>query len=176
MEQLMNNDTQRSAVRQPDIQYGLFASSLGLVLTATNDRGLCAILLGDDKDALVNDLKSRFPKARLIPGAPVTAVARLIEKPGTELNTPLDLQGTVFQQRVWQALRAIPIGSTCTYAEIAARIGMPRAVRAVAQACGANALAIAIPCHRVVRTGGALSGYRWGVERKQALLDREARA
>jgi AraC family transcriptional regulator, regulatory protein of adaptative response / methylated-DNA-[protein]-cysteine methyltransferase len=140
---------------------------------------VCALQLGDDPDALVRDLQDRFPKARLIGGDTgfeqlVAKVVGSIEAPGLGLDLPLDVRGTAFQQRVWQALRAIPAGATVTYTEIAKRIGAPRAVRAVAQACAANALAVAIPCHRVVRTDGALSGYRWGVQRKRALLDREA--
>jgi AraC family transcriptional regulator of adaptative response/methylated-DNA-[protein]-cysteine methyltransferase len=125
------------------------------------------------------DLQDQFPKANLIGGESgyedmVAKVVGLIEKPGVGLDLPLDIRGTAFQQRVWKALQQIPVGSTASYADIAKSIGMPKAVRAVAQACGANSLAVAIPCHRVIRNDGALSGYRWGVERKQALLDREA--
>ena len=140
---------------------------------------MCAILLGDDPEALVRELQDRFPKARLVGGdagfeALVAQVVGLVEAPGRDLDLPLDVRGTAFQQRVWQALREIPAGSTASYAEIAAGIGAPRAVRAVAQACAANPVAVAIPCHRVVRADGALSGYRWGVERKRELLRREA--
>jgi AraC family transcriptional regulator of adaptative response/methylated-DNA-[protein]-cysteine methyltransferase len=142
---------------------------------------VCAILLGDDPEALVRDLQDRFPRATLIGADPeferlVAQVVGLVESPGLSLDLPLDVRGTAFQQRVWQALREIPAGATVTYGEIAARIGAPRSVRAVAGACAANPLAVAIPCHRVVRTDGTLSGYRWGVERKRALLQREARA
>jgi AraC family transcriptional regulator of adaptative response/methylated-DNA-[protein]-cysteine methyltransferase len=142
---------------------------------AQSERGVCAILLGDDPDALVRDLQDKFRRANLI-GADrefeqlVAQVVGFIEAPGLGLNLPLDLQGTAFQERVWQALREIPPGSTASYAEIAQRLGLPKAVRAVAQACGANSLAVAIPCHRVVRSDGNLSGYRWGVERKRQLL------
>jgi AraC family transcriptional regulator of adaptative response/methylated-DNA-[protein]-cysteine methyltransferase len=137
--------------------------------------------LGDDPNVLVRDLQKQFPKANLIGNDPsyeqlVAKVVALIEQPGFGLDLPLDIRGTAFQQRVWKALQQIPPGSTASYAEIAIKIGMPKAVRAVAQACGANDLAVAIPCHRVVRSDGALSGYRWGVERKRALLQREAHA
>jgi AraC family transcriptional regulator of adaptative response/methylated-DNA-[protein]-cysteine methyltransferase len=140
---------------------------------------VCAILLGDDPEALVRDLENRFPKATLIGGDAefeklVAQVIGFVEAPRLGLNLPLDVRGTAFQQRVWHALRAIPPGTSASYTEIAKRIGSPKSVRAVAQACAANSLAVAIPCHRVVRTDGGLSGYRWGVERKRALLDREA--
>jgi AraC family transcriptional regulator of adaptative response/methylated-DNA-[protein]-cysteine methyltransferase len=160
------------------IRFAVGECSLGSILAARSDRGVCAILLGDDPDALVRELQDRFPKARLI-GADkdfeqlVAIVVGFIEAPARGLDLPLDVRGTAFQQRVWQALREIPCGSTASYAEIADRIGRPKAVRAVAQACASNPIAVAIPCHRVVRTDGALSGYRWGIERKRALLDRE---
>jgi AraC family transcriptional regulator of adaptative response/methylated-DNA-[protein]-cysteine methyltransferase len=142
---------------------------------------VCAILLGDDPDALARDLQDRFGQAILVGADPafealVAKVIGLVEQPGLGLDLPLDVRGTAFQQRVWQALRAVPPGRTASYAEIAKAIGAPKAVRAVAGACAANPLAVAIPCHRVVRTDGALSGYRWGVERKRALLQREAAA
>ncbi|MCP1557982.1 UNVERIFIED_ORG: AraC family transcriptional regulator of adaptative response/methylated-DNA-[protein]-cysteine methyltransferase [Methylobacterium sp. SuP10 SLI 274] len=154
------------------------ACALGLVLVAATVRGVCAILLGDDADALRHDLTARFPKAAIVAGdadfaATVAEVVRLVAAPGGTFDLPLDIGGTAFQQRVWQALRRIPVGTTATYAEIARAIGEPAAVRAVAMACGANALAVAIPCHRVVRSDGALSGYRWGTERKTALLAHE---
>lgn len=161
------------------IRFAVGACSLGSILVAATERGVCAILLGDDPERLVHDLERRFPRARLVGGdeafeSLVAKVVGLVEHPGVGLDLPLDLRGTAFQQRVWQALRAIPPGSTATYAEIARAIGMPKAVRAVAAACAANSLAVAIPCHRVVRSDGGLSGYRWGVERKRALLRREA--
>ena len=148
---------------------------------AATDKGVCAILFGDDPGALVRDLQDRFDKAELIGGdaafeALVAQVVGFVEQPQLGLDLPLDVRGTAFQQRVWQALREIPAGQTASYAQVAEQIGKPSAVRAVAQACAANALAVAIPCHRVVRNDGALSGYRWGVERKRALLDREAAA
>jgi AraC family transcriptional regulator of adaptative response/methylated-DNA-[protein]-cysteine methyltransferase len=160
------------------IHFAVGQCSLGAILVATSPRGVCAILIGDEPDALVRDLEDRFPRATLQGGdaefeSLVATVVGLVEAPGRALDLPLDVQGTAFQRRVWQALRAIPAGTTATYAEIAARIGAPAAVRAVGTACGANALAVAIPCHRVVRADGGLSGYRWGVERKRALLDRE---
>jgi len=156
-------------------------SSLGSILVAKSERGVCAVLLGDDPLQLVRDLQDQFPKANLIgdDGGYEDMVAKvigLIETPSVGLDLPLDIRGTAFQQRVWKALQQIPVGSTASYADIAKSIGMPKAVRAVAQACGANSLAVAIPCHRVIRNDGALSGYRWGVDRKRALLDREAQA
>ncbi|AIL63059.1 bifunctional DNA-binding transcriptional regulator/O6-methylguanine-DNA methyltransferase Ada [Pseudomonas alkylphenolica] len=162
------------------IRFAIGQCSLGAILVAQSERGICAILLGDDPQALLHDLQDKFPKADLLGGdaAFETLVARvvgLIEVPGIGLDLPLDLRGTAFQERVWQALRTIPAGTTASYAEIAQRIGSPKAVRAVAQACAANALAVAIPCHRVVRSDGNLSGYRWGVERKRQLLERERR-
>jgi AraC family transcriptional regulator of adaptative response/methylated-DNA-[protein]-cysteine methyltransferase len=153
--------------------------ALGALLVARSERGLCAILLGDDAAALVGELQARFPQAELVDdvaGAELLAqVAGFVEAPHRGLDLRLDLRGTAFQQRVWQALREIPAGRTLSYAELAARIGAPRAVRAVAGACAANVLAVAIPCHRVLRSDGGLSGYRWGVARKRALLEREAR-
>lgn len=162
------------------IRFAIGECSLGSILVAMSERGLCAILLGDDPAALARDLEDRFPRANLIGGDAdferlVSTVVGFIEAPGLGLDLPLDVRGTAFQQRVWQALREIPAGQTASYTDIASRIGAPKAVRAVAQACAANALAVAIPCHRVVRTDGSLSGYRWGVERKRTLLDREAR-
>lgn len=162
-----------------EIRFAIGQCSLGAILVAQSARGVCAILLGDDPDVLARQLQDQFPHARLIGGDRkferlVAKVVGVIEAPRLELKLPLDLRGTVFQQRVWRALGRIPAGKTATYAEIARRIGAPRAVRAVAQACAANRLAIAIPCHRVIRTDGALSGYRWGVERKRELLRRES--
>ena len=169
----------RSGGHGASIRFAVGECSLGSILVAATDRGVCAIMLGDDPDALVRDLQDRFPKARLIGGDTdfeqlVAKVVGFVEAPALGLDLPLDVQGTAFQQRVWQALRAIPSGATASYTEIAERIGAPQAVRAVAQACASNALAVAIPCHRVVRRDGALAGYRWGVERKRALLEREA--
>jgi AraC family transcriptional regulator, regulatory protein of adaptative response / methylated-DNA-[protein]-cysteine methyltransferase len=161
------------------LRYATTATDLGLVLAAVSDKGLCALTLGDDPDVLAADLARRFPKARRIEDAAGLADALAEAKAaiagrGGELE--LDERGTDLQRRVWQALRAIPAGRTVSYAEVARRIGRPAAVRAVAQACGANPLAVVTPCHRVVRSDGGLSGYRWGVERKAALLAREARA
>ena len=169
----------RGGGAKAEIQFAVGQCSLGAILVARSERGVCAILMGDDPDALVRDLQDRFPKAELAGGdagfeATVAGAVGLVEQPNLGLDLPLDVRGTAFQQRVWQALRAIPPGRTASYAEVAAAIGAPKAVRAVAGACAANALAVAIPCHRVVRTDGALSGYRWGVERKRALLAREA--
>jgi AraC family transcriptional regulator of adaptative response/methylated-DNA-[protein]-cysteine methyltransferase len=161
------------------IRFAVGECSLGSILVAATDTGVCAILLGDEPEALVHDLQDRFPRAKLIGGEKdfervVAKVVGLVEAPALGLDLPLDVRGTAFQQRVWRALREIPAGSTASYAQIAERIGSPKAVRAVSQACASNALAVAIPCHRVVRTDGALSGYRWGVARKRILLEREA--
>jgi len=155
--------------------------SLGSILVAQSARGVCSILIGEDPMLLSQDLRHQFPKANLVARENdqeelVAQVVGLIEKPGAELNLPLDVRGTAFQQLVWDALQRIPPGSTATYTDIARQIGVPGAVRAVAQACGANVLAVAIPCHRVIRNDGSLSGYRWGVERKRALLAKEAHA
>lgn len=162
-----------------DIQFAVGECSLGSILVARSAKGVCAILLGDDPEALVRDLQDRFPRATLVGGdgtfeEVVARVVGFVEAPAMDLDLPLDVQGTVFQQRVWRALRDVPAGSTISYSELAARIGSPKAVRGVARACAANRLAVAIPCHRVVRHDGALSGYRWGVERKRRLLIRES--
>jgi AraC family transcriptional regulator of adaptative response/methylated-DNA-[protein]-cysteine methyltransferase len=169
----------RAAGHNNDIRFAVGQCSLGAILVAQSERGVCAILLGDDPHQLVCDLQDKFRRANLM-GADqdferlIAQVVGFIEAPAIGLDLPLDVRGTAFQERVWQALREIPVGSTASYADIALRIGSPKAVRAVAQACGANSLAVAIPCHRVVRSDGNLSGYRWGVERKRQLLDREA--
>lgn len=161
------------------IRFAVGQCSLGAILVAQSQRGICAILLGEDPDRLVRDLQDQFPKAEII-GCDgefeqlVAEVVGFIEAPSIGLQLPLDVQGTAFQERVWRALREIPPGQTVSYSEIAARIGAPKAVRAVAQACATNHLAVAIPCHRVVRRDGDLAGYRWGVERKRELLRREA--
>ncbi|CAH1663082.1 DNA-binding transcriptional dual regulator/DNA repair protein Ada [Chelatococcus asaccharovorans] len=160
------------------IRFAVGECSLGSILVAASSKGVCAITLGDDPDVLTRDLQDRFPKADIIGGdadfeAMVAKVVGFVEAPALGLDLPLDVRGTAFQQRVWDALRTIPAGQTVSYAAIAQRIGAPKAVRAVAQACGANAIAVAIPCHRVVRHDGALSGYRWGVARKRALLAKE---
>jgi AraC family transcriptional regulator of adaptative response/methylated-DNA-[protein]-cysteine methyltransferase len=160
------------------LTFAVAQCSLGAILVASSGKGVAAIFLGDDPDALVRDLQDRFSNAQLVGGDAryeklVATVVAFVEAPRRGLSLPLDVRGTAFQQRVWQALREIPAGETATYASVAARIASPKAVRAVAGACAANALAVAIPCHRVVRRDGDLSGYRWGVERKRALLDRE---
>jgi len=162
-----------------EIRFAIGQCSLGAILVARSDRGVCAILMGDDPDVLLRDLQDRFAQASLVGGDAgfeqwVAQVIGFVEAPRMGLHLPLDVRGTAFQQRVWQALRDIPSGQTVSYTEIADRIGAPKAVRAVAQACAANPLAVAIPCHRVVRSDGSLSGYRWGVERKRTLLEREA--
>ncbi|RKH60855.1 bifunctional DNA-binding transcriptional regulator/O6-methylguanine-DNA methyltransferase Ada [Corallococcus llansteffanensis] len=169
----------RAGGTNTEIRFAIGECSLGPILVAASDRGVCAILMGEDPDALAKDLQDRFPQATLVGGDSefeklVARVVGFVEAPGVGLDLPLDVRGTAFQQRVWQALREIPAGKTASYTDIAERIGSPKSVRAVAQACGANALAVAIPCHRVVRHDGALSGYRWGVERKRVLLEREA--
>ena len=169
----------RGGGRNAEIRFAVGQCSLGAILVAQSQRGICAILLGDDPDRLVRDLQDRFPKATMIGGDDgfeqlIAQVVGFIEAPALGLHLPLDVRGTAFQERVWQALREIPPGTTVSYAEIAERIGAPKAVRAVAQACGANPIAVAIPCHRVVRRDSNISGYRWGVERKRELLQREA--
>jgi AraC family transcriptional regulator of adaptative response/methylated-DNA-[protein]-cysteine methyltransferase len=163
------------------LSFAVGQCSLGAILVASSTRGVAAILLGDDPEALLRDLQDRFPKAQLVGGDTgyerlVAQVVGLVEAPARGLGLPLDVRGTAFQQRVWQALREIPPGETATYSAIAQKIGAPRAVRAVAGACAANALAVAIPCHRVVRHDGDLSGYRWGIDRKRELIAREATA
>jgi AraC family transcriptional regulator of adaptative response/methylated-DNA-[protein]-cysteine methyltransferase len=163
------------------IRFAVGQCSLGAILVAATQKGICAITLGDDPDALVRDLQDRFPKAQLIGGDRefeqlVARVVGLVETPAQDFDLPLDMRGTAFQQRVWQALRKIPAGKTATYTDIAKRIGRPKAVRAVAAACAGNPIAIAIPCHRVVRLDGDLAGYRWGVARKRALLAKEKAA
>ncbi len=160
------------------IRYAIGRSSLGGVLVAATDKGICAIMLGDDPDILIGELRGQFSKARLVAGDPefdnwVLQVVAFVDDPHLGLDLPLDIRGTAFQRLVWQALRAIPMGETRTYTDIAEALGMPNAVRAVAGACASNAVAVAIPCHRVHRIGGALAGYRWGIERKRALLDKE---
>jgi AraC family transcriptional regulator of adaptative response/methylated-DNA-[protein]-cysteine methyltransferase len=170
----------RAGGRAEELRFAIGQSSLGAILVASSQAGVAAILLGDDPEALLRDLQDRFPKAKLV-GADaayetlVAQVVGLVEHPERGADLPLDIRGTAFQQRVWQALREIPAGKTASYADIAERIGAPAAVRAVAGACAANKLAVAIPCHRVVRKEGALSGYAWGVERKREQLAREAK-
>jgi AraC family transcriptional regulator of adaptative response/methylated-DNA-[protein]-cysteine methyltransferase len=168
----------RGGGRGSTIRFAIGECSLGSILVAASEKGVCAILLGDNPETLAMDFQNRFPQANLVGDDRdfenlVARVVGLIEAPKTGLDLPLDVQGTAFQQRVWQALREIPAGSTSSYSKIAERIGYPRAVRAVARACASNAIAVAIPCHRVLRNDGTLSGYRWGVERKRAMLDRE---
>jgi AraC family transcriptional regulator of adaptative response/methylated-DNA-[protein]-cysteine methyltransferase len=168
----------RSGGANMDIHFAVGDSSLGKLLVATTERGICAIFLGDEPEELIADLKRRFPKASIAPAGKdfekiVATVVGFVEQPKAGLDLPLDLRGTAFQQRVWNALREIPLGETTTYAEIAKRIGAPKAVRAVGTACGANHVSVAVPCHRVVGKSGALTGYRWGVERKKTLLERE---
>lgn len=169
----------RAGGANEEIRFAVGETSLGAILVASSKKGVASILLGADPDVLVRNLQDRFPKARLIGAdgdyeALVATIVGFVEAPNLGLDLPLDVRGTAFQQRVWQALQGIPVGQTVSYAEVARRIGSPKAVRAVAGACAANNLAVAIPCHRVVRNDGSLSGYAWGVERKRVLLDREA--
>jgi AraC family transcriptional regulator, regulatory protein of adaptative response / methylated-DNA-[protein]-cysteine methyltransferase len=169
----------RAGGTNEEIKFAVGQTSLGAILVASSKNGVAAILLGNDPDELVRNLQDRFPKAHLIGAdqdyeALVARVVAFVEKPAVGLDLPLDVRGTAFQQRVWRALQAIPVGETASYAEIARRIGCPTAVRAVAGACAENNLAVAIPCHRVVRIDGSISGYAWGVERKRILLDRES--
>ncbi|MEO8925371.1 MAG: bifunctional DNA-binding transcriptional regulator/O6-methylguanine-DNA methyltransferase Ada [Caldimonas sp.] len=176
----MSPTSYRSGGVEEVLTFAVGQCSLGAILVASSAKGVAAILLGDDPQALVRDLEDRFPRAQLVGGDAayeqlVAQVVGTVEAPAHGLALPLDVRGTAFQQRVWLALREIPAGATQTYSSIAEKIGAPRSTRAVAGACAANALAVAIPCHRVVRSDGGLSGYRWGVERKRELLDREQR-
>ena len=170
--------TYRRGGNATTISFAVGQCSLGSILVASTPKGVCAILLGDDPDVLVRDLQDRFPKAEIAGADPdyeatVAAVVGFVDAPRLGLDLPLDLRGTAFQEGVWQALRAVPAGETASYIEIATRIGAPKAVRAVAQACAANPIAVAVPCHRILRNDGAVSGYRWGVDRKRALLLKE---
>jgi AraC family transcriptional regulator of adaptative response/methylated-DNA-[protein]-cysteine methyltransferase len=182
-EQLLGMTPARYRARgdRSQIRFAIGECSLGSILVAATDIGVCAILLGSDPEALVRQLQDRFAKADIV-GADadfeklIAKVVGFVEQPKLGLDLPLDVQGTAFQQRVWKALRQIRAGKTASYSQIAARIGHPKSMRAVAQACAANMLAVAIPCHRVIRTDGDVSGYRWGVQRKRALLQREAGA
>jgi AraC family transcriptional regulator, regulatory protein of adaptative response / methylated-DNA-[protein]-cysteine methyltransferase len=165
--------------RPETIRFAVGDSSLGKILVAVTARGICAILFGNSADAMARDLQERFPAAGLIESGSdlhpmLTKVLTLIEAPASEFDLALDLRGTPFQQRVWQALREIPAGATASYSEIAAQIGAPTEAYAVGEACAANPIAVAIPCHRVVRKNGELAGYRWGLRRKRTLLAREA--
>ena len=176
----MTPSNYRAGGTTTEIRFAIGECSLGAILVAQSDRGICAILLGDDPDSLAREIQDRFPNANLVGGDAgfeqfIAKVVGFVEAPEIGLDLPLDVRGTAFQQRVWQALRRIPAGETVSYGEIAKRICSPKSARAIAQACAANALAVAIPCHRVIRNDGALSGYRWGVERKRALLEREAK-
>jgi len=175
----MKASAYRQGGKNHRLHFAVGQCSLGAILVAASERGVCAILLADDPEELIRDLERRFPRAELVGGDAefeglVASVVGLVEAPRSSLALPLDLRGTLFQQRVWQALSEIPVGQTTTYAELAGRIGAPAAVRAVARACAQNPLAVAIPCHRVVRKDGDLAGYRWGIERKRTLLAREA--
>jgi AraC family transcriptional regulator, regulatory protein of adaptative response / methylated-DNA-[protein]-cysteine methyltransferase len=177
---MKNTETSAGGART-DIHFAIGQCSLGTILVAQSGCGICAILIGDDPEQLVHDLQEQFPKANLIGGTDgyedlVAKVIGFIERPGAGLDLSLDIRGTAFQQKVWNVLCQIPVGATATYREIAKRIGEPKAFRAVARACAANSLAVAVPCHRVIRNDGALSGYRWGVDRKRMLLEREAQA
>ena len=168
----------RDGGRDVEMRFAVGTCSLGAILVAASERGVCALLLGDDPADLVRDLEERFPNAERKPGGAdferwVARVVEFVDAPRIGLDLPLDIRGTAFEQRVWQALLAVPAGETVTYSELARRIGTPQAARAVARACAANPLAVAVPCHRVVRADGSLAGYRWGVERKRALLERE---
>lgn len=163
---------------EPPIRFAVGHCSLGAILVAQSEKGICAIFIGDDSQALIRSLHDRFSKARLVEADQdfqplITRVVDFVECPERGFDLLLDVRGTAFQARVWQALQAIPVGTTVSYTQIAERIGSPLSVRAVAQACGANPVAVVIPCHRVVRRDGGLSGYRWGIERKKALLDLE---
>ena len=177
----MTPSTFRAGGTSMDIRFAIGESSLGAILVAQSERGICAIFMGDDPGKLLRELQDRFPRANLLGGEDafeqlVAKVVGFVEAPAMGLDLPLDVRGTAFQQRVWKTLCEIPAGATASYTTIAKQMGLPKSARAVAQACAANVLAVAIPCHRVVRNNGDLSGYRWGVDRKRALLDREAQS
>lgn len=179
MTTLTNSRTARAPATdaRENLRYAIGRSTLGSVLVGSSAKGVAVILIGEDRHALVEDLRAHYPDAALEAvddNRLVDSVVRLIEDPSIGFDLPLDLRGTPFQQKVWIALRAIPAGATMTYSDLAARIGNPKAVRAVASACAANQLAVVVPCHRVLRADGSLSGYRWGVQRKRALIEREA--
>jgi AraC family transcriptional regulator of adaptative response/methylated-DNA-[protein]-cysteine methyltransferase len=178
---LITTSYYRAGGSQSQIRFALGGCSLGSVLVAVSAKGICTISLGDDPEELTRDLQGRFPQAELIGNDGefeqwIAQIIAFVETPALGLDLPLDIRGTAFQQRVWQALRQIPAGQTVSYTDIAQRIGAPKAVRAVASACAANSLAVAIPCHRVLRSDGNLSGYRWGIERKAELLRRESKS
>jgi AraC family transcriptional regulator of adaptative response/methylated-DNA-[protein]-cysteine methyltransferase len=177
----MTPAARRRGGRGETIRYTVVSTWLGWAIVAATERGICMTALADSRAALESDLRRRFPSADLLPADAALAgwaerVVRYITRPGDALDLPLDIRGTAFQARVWRALQKIPPGKTATYSEIAAALGQPQSVRAVAQACASNKLAVVVPCHRVVRRDGDLAGYRWGVERKRALLDRERSA
>lgn len=176
----MKPSAYRKGGAEAEIRYGIGQSSLGRVLAAASARGICSIMLGDNDQDLIRDLEHRFPNARAIEAdagfaLTVAEVVGLVEEPVRGLALPLDIRGTAFQRRVWQALQAIPAGETRSYSEVAQALGAPRSARAVAAACAANKIAVAVPCHRVVGRDGSLAGYRWGLERKRELLRKEAR-
>ncbi|HEY8157420.1 MAG TPA: methylated-DNA--[protein]-cysteine S-methyltransferase [Methylobacter sp.] len=178
---LISTSDYRANGSQSRIRFALGECSLGSVLVAVSAKGICTISLGDGPEALTRDLQNRFPQAELIGSDGefeqwIAQITAFVETPALGLDLPLDICGTAFQQRVWHALRQIPAGQTVSYTDIAQRMGAPKAVRAVAGACAANSLAVVIPCHRVLRSDGNLSGYRWGIERKAELLRRESKA
>jgi AraC family transcriptional regulator of adaptative response/methylated-DNA-[protein]-cysteine methyltransferase len=156
------------------LRFTIDNSSIGFVLVAASEKGICSIMLGDDSQQLMQDLKNRFPKMDFIPDAALKKIIQYVENPAMNFDLVVDIKGTSFQKKVWTALKKIPYGTTVSYTDIAKQIDAPKSVRAVAQACGANPLAVVVPCHRVVGKNGALSGYRWGISRKQILLRREA--
>jgi len=174
-------DATRAEAAADTIAYAISECALGLVLVARSISGVCAVLIGNDRDVLETDLTARFPNAVLVANEVIVRddlakVIRFADKPAEGLHLELDLRGTPFQRRVWEKLRAIPVGRTVTYSELARWVGPLTSARAVASACAANPIALAIPCHRVVRGTGALAGYRWGIERKRALIEKEAKA
>ena len=176
----MKPEAYRNGGTDSHIHFAIAECSLGSILVAASQKGICAISIGDDPEALVQELQDRFPKASLTGNDPefdrtVAKVVAFVEMPEAGLDLPLDIRGTAFQKRVWHVLRQIPVGTTASYAEVAKRMGSPKAFRAVASACAANVLAVLIPCHRVIRNDGHLSGYRWGIDRKRALILKEAK-
>lgn len=175
----MTNATIPANVDGETVRFAAGSCSLGLTLAAISKDGICAVLFGDESGQLIRDLRDRFPHANLIEGGheagqALAQIVGFIEKPTLGLDLPLDLRGTPFQQQIWQALCEVPAGTTASYGEIAKRVGRPKEAKDVAEACAANPLAVVIPCHRIVKADGSISGYRWGVKRKRALLAREA--
>lgn len=177
----MASSNKATTIADNTIRYTVGKCTLGSILVATSDKGVRAISLGDDPEKLIRELCTGCSLTDFVAddaelGPILAQVIRFVDNPAGDLDIPLDIEGTAFQRRVWQELGKIPAGSTASYGEIASRIGAPREAYSIGEACAANRIAVAIPCHRVVRKDGTLAGYRWGFKRKRALLEREASA